>query len=526
MGSQCLRRRLPRRALVALLGAGLLVVPAADARAPVPDLTVSGVRAASVRLVWVSDVPTASRTGAYRVWKDGRPFRRLRARSLRVGTSPGGASSFQVAAILPHGRIGPRSRTVKVLGGHRPPGRPGRAHAVRVGESRVRLKWTPSAKRSGRIAGYRIYRDGTLVRQVRGLGGSDSNLAPATRYRFSVAPIDTHGYLGAAGPAVSVRTAMPPPTRGRAHAFLLASTGDSFRDLQRNYSRIGTVYPTYFDCRPSDGALSGRDDPLVTRWSRIRRIAVLPRFNCQEPEPLHAILTEPALRAATIDGLVELVRRHGYDGINIDFENAPADDRDLLTAFVSDIAARLHAIGKRLAVEVSAKYEPTTTGRSGFYDYEALADLADHVFVMNWGWHWATSAPGAPDDLELCRAVADYVASLPHRERFVLGTHMYGMDWPDGGGEAAALEYTEVRALATRYGARPVLDPLADAWTFTYADSAGVRHEVWYPDASTIARRVGLARDRGLGVGFWRLGSEDQRVWGDSQIAPGTVWPG
>ena len=34
-----------------------------------------------------------------------------------------------------------------------------------------------------------------------------------------------------------------------------------------------------------------------------------------------------------------------------------------------------------------------------------------------------------------------------------------------------------------------------------------------------------LARERGLGIGFWRLGEEDQRVWDDPQIAPGTAWP-
>jgi spore germination protein len=188
----------------------------------------------------------------------------------------------------------------------------------------------------------------------------------------------------------------------------------------------------------------------------------------------------------------------------------------------------LHALGKRIAVEVSAKYQHTTTGRSGLYDYAALGRVADRVFVMNWGWYWSTSEPGPPDDIELSRKVADYVASMPNPTRFVLGTNLYGMDWPNGGGpsnKATALEYADVQALIVRYGATPVLDPQADSWTFTYTDGGGTQHEVWYPDAATVARRVRLARNRGLGIGFWRLGAEDQNVWSDPLLAPGTSWP-
>jgi spore germination protein YaaH len=94
------------------------------------------------------------------------------------------------------------------------------------------------------------------------------------------------------------------------------------------------------------------------------------------------------------------------------------------------------------------------------------------------------------------------------------------MDWPQGGGPAnpaVSLEYADVQDLAERTGAVPLRDFASDSWTFTYVDK-GVSHEVWYPDAGTVARRVRLARDRGLGVGFWRLGREDQRLWSDPAL--------
>ncbi|MGH2979570.1 MAG: glycosyl hydrolase family 18 protein [Solirubrobacterales bacterium] len=512
------------------LAAACCALPADAAGAPSGPPAPAGVaiadaRSGHARLVWSKSGATGVPVAGYRVYRDGRAYRRVRKTALRLSVRR--AHTYRVAAYDADGRIGRKSRAVKAIRRHRAPSRPGRLR-TRVSGSGVRLSWSRSRRGSGRIAGYRIYRDRVLVRQVRGRSARDAGLAAATRYRFTVAAIDTQGYLGPSTRRVAVRTARPEPTEGRVHAFLLASTGESFRDLQRHYRQIGTLYPTYFECREADAAIIGKDDRLVTRWAQLRKIQVHARIDCQRPAVLHSILTDTAIRSRTISRLVELVRSHGYEGINVDFENGAATDRDALTAFVRDLAARLHAIGKRLSVEVSAKYQHTTTGRSGFYDYEALGQVADRVFVMNWGWHWTTSAPGAPDDMALSRRVADYVATMPNRARYVLGTHMYGMDWPNGGGpanRATPLEYADVLALIARYGATPALDPASDAWTFSYADAAGVRHEVWYPDAATIARRVQLARERGLGIGFWRLGREDQRVWSDPQIAPGTNWP-
>ena len=63
---------------------------------------------------------------------------------------------------------------------------------------------------------------------------------------------------------------------------------------------------------------------------------------------------------------------------------------------------------------------------------------------MAWGWHWTTSGPGSPDELANVLKVANYTATMPNKQRYVLGLPLYGMDWPGGGGPsnpATALEY-------------------------------------------------------------------------------------
>jgi len=492
-----------------------------------PGLAVTG-GGNRVRLVWSRAARGDGRLAGYRVLRDGKLLRRVHGTSLTILIPAGRPHGFVVMAADTRGHVGPRSNPVRVVRGRRAPGAPARVRTKRVGEDAVLITWSAGKRRSGRIAGYRIYRNGILLGQVHGRRRHDRNLMAATRYRYSVAAVDTLGYMSAPLARASIKTPTPDATRGRAHAFLLASAGESFLDLQRHYTQIGTVYPTYFDCDSTDGSVTGKDDPAITSWSQLRRIRVLPRFNCQQQDVVHRILTDPVTRDSTIAALVGLVQQNGYDGINLDFENGDAADRAALTAYVERLGASLHATGAKLSVDVSPKYEPTTTGRSGLYDYEAIARAADTVFVMNWGWHWTTSEPGAPDDLALCRQVADYLATMPNRSRFVLGTQMYGMDWASGGGAASpgvALEHADVESLLSRYGLMPELDPAADSWVFTYSDAAGTPHEVWFPDAATIARRVRLARERGLGIGFWRLGREDPDVWADPLIAAGTSWP-
>jgi spore germination protein YaaH len=324
--------------------------------------------------------------------------------------------------------------------------------------------------------------------------------------------------LAGAAARTSADAAAPTPTSGTVHAFLLASTGSSFEDFKVNYRRIGTVYPTFFACDRSNGRITGTDNPEITSFAKNRQVKVLARFDCQHTATLHRILNEPALRESTIAGLLDLVARHGYDGINLDFEAGSAEDRDAYTSFVTDLATRLHTVGRKLSIDVSAKRmdDDVNHPRSALFDYPALAKAADHVFVMAWGRHWQTSGPGPIADWSWFTKVIDYVASQPNPDRWVIGAPLYGFDWPSGSGPGrpgTANEYADLIARAQRVGATPQYDPATHESHFAYTDPGGVAHEAWYLSSQGVLERLDLARSRGFGVGVWRLGREDQSLW-------------
>ncbi len=318
------------------------------------------------------------------------------------------------------------------------------------------------------------------------------------------------------------RSAGAPHVRVRPlQAYLLASAPDSLRDLRAHARSIGVVYPTYFDCAVPGGAVTGADVAAVTAYARSQRIAVMPRFNCQDGATVHLLLTDSAVRAATLARLVAIARDASYEGLNLDLENDGASDRQALTSFVATLAASVHALHKRLSVVVDGVSEDNTRVSTGFYDDRALVAAADSVFVLAWGAHWQGSAPGPIAPLAAASATAAYLASLPNSSRFVLGAPMYGLDWPAGGGPAhaaTAYQYANVVALAHAVHAHVARDPASGELTFSYTDAAGVAHVVWYMDATSVTALMRIARAHGLGTGVWRLGLEDQRMWSATPV--------
>jgi len=309
----------------------------------------------------------------------------------------------------------------------------------------------------------------------------------------------------------------------RPQAYLLSSAPDSLLDLRAHARSIGVVYPTYFQCAVPSGRVLGADVPAVTGYAREQQIAVMPRFNCQDGEMVHLILSEPTLRATTLARLVQLARNPDYDGLNLDLENDGASDRQALTSFVTMLAARLHALHKKLSVVVVGVSEDDPKRSTGFYDDRALAAITDSVFVLAWGAHWEGSAPGPIAPLGAASKTAAYLSSLPNARRFVLGAPMYGLDWTGSGGPAHpahAYEFSGIVALAHAQHAVVRRDPASAELTFGYTDAEGAPHEVWSMDATAVAALLRIAHAHGLATGLWRLGEEDQRVWSSSQIAP------
>jgi chitodextrinase len=91
-----------------------------------------------------------------------------------------------------------------------PPTVPGNVTATAISSTTINVTWTASTD-SVALAGYQVYRNGTLVGTPTGLSYTDTGLAPLTAYSYAVAAYDTAGNTSAQSAAVSATT-LPPDT--------------------------------------------------------------------------------------------------------------------------------------------------------------------------------------------------------------------------------------------------------------------------------------------------------------------------
>jgi spore germination protein YaaH len=478
-------------------------------------ISASRVTDTSATLAWQAGAANGGRLVGYLLFENGQPERVVSGLTTTVTLASERHYTFTVRALDSYGYLSAPAPEVAVFTTHTPPSTPAGLQATEITANSVTLAWSPSTPVSGTIVGYRVFRDELPIGQTSTTGITLANLAPSTAYQITVVAVDSLGAISAPTAPLSFETSDPPPTHGNVQAFLLASTDQSFFDLEAHYQQIGVVYPTYFECGPG-GAVTGNNWPLVTNWASARGIAVMPRVNCQNPVDEDQILNEPAAGEAMINQLAALCQGDGFQGIQIDFEGAPPAEREPFTAWITALAARLHSLGDKLSTVVTAKYYNVTSGRAAMYNDAALSVPSDYVFVLDWGLHWTTSAPGPLSELAWFTKVADYTATMPNKSKFVIGQPMYGIDWPNGGGGAnpgTPLEFDDVTALESEVGATPEWEPVAAEPHFSYTDSSGVPHSVWYVDQQSLAVRAQLAESLGLGIGLWHLGSEDQSIW-------------
>lgn len=224
----------------------------------------------------------------------------------------------------------------------------------------------------------------------------------------------------------------------------------------------------------------------------------------KDPDLVSRLMATPESRALHRRALVELVRKGGYAGLEIDYERVKKKDWPQFVEFCGELYQDLaqHRLGLRVVLEPKKDYlsRPLPPG-------------PDYV-IMAYNLHGGHSGPGPKANPSFISRIASYCRSgkIEPRPRLALATG--GFSWNSDGTVTSVTE-EQAREMAVQSSAVLRRHPYSRYLAFTFVDTVAdedgneqdITREVWFADADTFAHLVDAGRKAGFTrFDIWRLG--------------------
>ncbi|MGE5676245.1 MAG: glycosyl hydrolase family 18 protein [Mycobacterium leprae] len=272
-----------------------------------------------------------------------------------------------------------------------------------------------------------------------------------------------------------------------------------------------------------DGTLTGNDQSLIKGLTGpAKRILLFANLtdNGFSQSTAHAILAQKEVQDRVVAAILAKTTELDAGGVQIDFENIPADDRAAFTAFLKRLKGELKPVNRTLSVALSAKTSDVTTGWGGADDYVAIGQIVDQVYIMAYDEHYAQGVPGPVASLSWTERVIRYTIGTMPAQKVMLGVPFYGYDWAADAGAGTktnrAYGAESMPEHIAKYGGTIKWDPVAGENVATYKTPEGEDRIAWYPDQRSLDAKLKLAYQYNLkGVALWRLGFEPDSWWND-----------
>jgi spore germination protein len=308
------------------------------------------------------------------------------------------------------------------------------------------------------------------------------------------------------------------PKTGRYISAWLPNSFDASnrQSFETNADILDEVSPFWYttDARGNLRRDAGARDQALIELAHSKNVLVIPTIHniVLSGDPLPSLLSSPDRRGNHIRNIVDEVLENNYDGIDIDYEMIDTSLREEYSAFITELAAALHAQNKLLTIAVHAKH-CDYCGLGGFQDWVVLGQAVDRLRIMTYDYHWRGGGPGPVAPIYWVSKVADYAKTVVDPAKVVIGVPFYGYNWPRSGEATPQLweainAQIEARGLRVNLAESDANGPVQENW-ITYGG-----REVWFATSRSLAAKLDLVQQMDLaGIAIWRLGGEDPDNW-------------
>jgi spore germination protein YaaH len=290
--------------------------------------------------------------------------------------------------------------------------------------------------------------------------------------------------------------------------------------------------------------LGGYTTPKTTVIARLKSngLLLLPTITDDTKKlVLAGLLANSSTRSSIVQTIKDLVLRHNYDGIDLDFEVFYTEDgrstwaatKPNWIAFIKELSTELHQQGKLLSVTTPPDFAPETKRAGNWvFSWAEIGPYIDRLRIM--AYDFSTVNPGPIGPLPWSEDAVKYAVTQMPASKVFLGIPGYGRDWitkVEGvcpkefatsvvvGAKAAVIMRSAVE-LATINNATITYNPTHAESTFTYrktyvdptnsASFCTATRTVWFPDEKSYTARTNLVGKYRLGgIAVWTFGMEN-----------------
>ncbi len=284
-------------------------------------------------------------------------------------------------------------------------------------------------------------------------------------------------------------------------------------DKKAGIEGLDVISPTWFQVVGKDGEIKNHADSKYVEWAHNNGYKVWALFSNSfgNPAATSEFLRNTDARDNAIRQLLAFTALYELDGINIDFEDINANDKNALTQFVRELVPLLHEQG--LVVSIDVNLLPC-------YDRKALGEIVDYVVLMAYDQHWKGGGiAGSVAQLSwVDRTVQGYLKDVP-ASKLILGVPFYTRLWketPENGKiklTSQALSMESIEKVLKENKAQKVWDIESGQFYSEYVKD-GATYKVWLEDEKSMNLRTSLVHKYELaGAAAWRLEFEVPDVW-------------
>lgn len=308
-------------------------------------------------------------------------------------------------------------------------------------------------------------------------------------------------------------------------------TWDYYSEYASAPNRVGTkieginvVSPAFFYLG-TDGKLKenvGKEGKEYLQWAKENGYKVWPMvsnaFAAKESLNITSnIMNSYEARKKLIESIISKCVEYELDGINLDFENMKAEDKDMYSRFIIELEPRLKEIGMVLSVDVTAPDGGETW--SMCFDRHVIGDVADYTIFMAYDQNGVSSKkPGTTAGYNWIKL--NLVKFLQTEEidpdKLILAVPFYTRIWTTNQDGKVVGNTT----ISMKYINKTIPDGESKQWNdelkqnYVEYTSGNNKKEIWIEDLESLKAKISLIKDNNLaGVASWEVDMASDDVW-------------